>query len=130
MAGASLHKVCLLLAPGHQELSCVARSRSIQTRTLLLPHPTVLTQPQTPNQFAFPASHTIHTGLLYWESGACLRGLTPRSTEKAGRSAFILCVVIHIRDTPLFHHLLIDASTMWKVCVFLIETGGVCIDKT
>ena len=111
MAGASLHKVSLL-APGHQELPRVARSRSLQTRTLLLPRPTVLTQPPTPNQFAFPASNTLQTGLLYSESGACLRGLTPRSTEQAGRSVLIFCVVIRIRDTPLFHHLLIDASTM------------------
>ena len=47
MAGASLHKVSLL-APGRQELPRVAKSRSIQTRTLLLLRPTVLSQPPTP----------------------------------------------------------------------------------
>ena len=76
-----------VLAPGRLELLRVAMSRSIQTRTLLLPRPTVLTQPPIPNQFAFPASHTLHTALLYSESGACLRKLTPRSTEKAGKKA-------------------------------------------
>ena len=86
MASASLHKVSLL-APGRQELPRVARSRSIQTSTLLLSRLTVLTQPQPPTNLLSPLATPFASKRIHPENGACLRGLSPGTTGKQGRSA-------------------------------------------
>ena len=102
MAGASLHKMCLLLAPGRQELLRVARSRSIKTATLLLQRPTVLAEPPTSNQFGVPVSHTLRAfKLIIPENNVSLRLLSTRTTDKTRRKA-------NVKDSvcgfPLFHH--------------------------
>ena len=126
MAGASLHKVSFL-APGHQELPRVARSRSIQTRAHSCSHaPQSLPDPPTPNHFTFPASHTLETKLIYRREWRLPERVVSTYNRKNRTKSQGLRPRVWLSSFPPFHQFTNSES---KVCVIFIGGRAIYIYK-